>query len=165
MTWGVRLSVYCLFASILTWFWFFFILTCFQSITLSLLRRLFALKYKAETVRAWVWASSGSWWWTRKPGVLQFMGSQRVKHDWETELNWESSGFLLWVPYLEETIVNSAPENKKRKAASRDVVGRECPFNFGLFGIETIRLSKDNWKMIALFKAAICNHRKNSLYL
>ena len=30
---------------------------------------------------AWVWASSGSWWWTGKPGMLQSMGSQRVKHD------------------------------------------------------------------------------------
>ena len=29
----------------------------------------------------WVWASSGSWWWTGKPGVLQSMGSQRVRHD------------------------------------------------------------------------------------
>ena len=34
-----------------------------------------------------VWASSGSWWWTRKPGVLQSMGSQRVRHNWATELN------------------------------------------------------------------------------
>ena len=37
----------------------------------------------------WVWASSGSWWWTGKPVVLQSMGSQRVGHDWATELNWE----------------------------------------------------------------------------
>ena len=36
----------------------------------------------------WVWVSSGSWWWTGKPGVLQSMGSQRVGHDWATELNW-----------------------------------------------------------------------------
>ena len=36
----------------------------------------------------WVWASSRSWWWTGKPGVLQFMGSQRVIHDWATELSW-----------------------------------------------------------------------------
>ena len=34
----------------------------------------------------WVWASSGSWWWTRKPGMLQSMGSQIVGHDWATEL-------------------------------------------------------------------------------
>ena len=35
----------------------------------------------------WAWASSGSWWWTGKPGVLQSMGSQRVGHNWVTELN------------------------------------------------------------------------------
>ena len=33
----------------------------------------------------WVWVDSGSWW---RPGMLQFMGSQRVVHDWVTELNW-----------------------------------------------------------------------------
>ena len=35
-----------------------------------------------------VWVDSWSWWWTGRPGVLQFMGSQRVRHDWATELNW-----------------------------------------------------------------------------
>ena len=37
---------------------------------------------------AWVWVNSGSWWWTGRPGMLWFMGSQRVRHDWATELNW-----------------------------------------------------------------------------
>ena len=37
---------------------------------------------------AWVWVNSGSWWWTGRPGMLRFMGSQRVGHDWATELNW-----------------------------------------------------------------------------
>ena len=36
----------------------------------------------------WVWVNSGSWWWTGRPGVLRFMGSQRVSHDLATELNW-----------------------------------------------------------------------------
>ena len=36
----------------------------------------------------WVWVNSGSWWWTGRSGVLRFMGSQRVRHDWATELNW-----------------------------------------------------------------------------
>ena len=36
----------------------------------------------------WVWVNSGSWWWTGRPGVLWFMGSQRVRHDWATEMNW-----------------------------------------------------------------------------
>ena len=37
---------------------------------------------------SWVWVNSGSWWWTGRPGVLWFMESQRVGHDWATELNW-----------------------------------------------------------------------------
>ena len=36
----------------------------------------------------WVWVNSGSWWWTGRPGVLQSMGSHRVRYDWATELNW-----------------------------------------------------------------------------
>ena len=36
----------------------------------------------------WVWVGSRSWWWTGKPGVLQSMGLQRVRHNWATELNW-----------------------------------------------------------------------------
>ena len=46
----------------------------------------------------WVWVNSGSWWWTERPGVLQFMGSQRVGHNWATELNWtelKGDGYLL----------------------------------------------------------------------
>jgi len=38
------------------------------------------------TLWTWVWVNSGSWWWTGKPGVLRFMGSQRVRHDWATDL-------------------------------------------------------------------------------
>ena len=40
-----------------------------------------------------VWVDSGSWWWTGRPGVLRFMGSQRVGHDWATELNWTTFSF------------------------------------------------------------------------
>ena len=36
----------------------------------------------------WIWVNSGSWWWTGRPGVLRFMGSQRIGHDWATELYW-----------------------------------------------------------------------------
>ena len=40
----------------------------------------------------WVWVNSGSWWWTGRPGMLWFMGSQRVGHDWATKLNWTWKG-------------------------------------------------------------------------
>ena len=43
----------------------------------------------------WVWASSGSWWWTGRPSVLQSMQSQRVGHDWVTELNLERGENIL----------------------------------------------------------------------
>ena len=46
----------------------------------------------SPTQWTWVWASSRSWWRTGKPGVLQSMGSQRVRHDWATELNYGSAG-------------------------------------------------------------------------
>ena len=44
----------------------------------------------------WTWVSvvSGSWWWTGKPGMLQYMGSQRAGHDWVTELNWSECDLL-----------------------------------------------------------------------
>ena len=42
----------------------------------------------------WVWVNSGSWWWTRRPGMLQSMGSQRVGHEWATELN--STDITIW---------------------------------------------------------------------
>ena len=41
----------------------------------------------SPTQWTWVWANSGSRWWTGKPGVLQSVGLQRVGHDWVTELN------------------------------------------------------------------------------
>ena len=40
----------------------------------------------------WVWVDSGSWWWTGRPCVLQFMGLQRLGHGWATELNWTLPG-------------------------------------------------------------------------
>ena len=42
----------------------------------------------SPTQWTWVWASCVGWWWTGRPGVLQSVGSQRVGHDWVTELNW-----------------------------------------------------------------------------
>ena len=52
----------------------------------------------------WVWENFGSWWWTGRPGVLRFMGSQRVGHGWATELNWIDS--LLCIKAHCETLWN-----------------------------------------------------------
>ena len=44
----------------------------------------------------WVWVNSGSWWWTGRPGMLRFMGLQRDRHDWATELNWRTWSWKLF---------------------------------------------------------------------
>ena len=51
----------------------------------------------------WTWVSvnSGSWWWTGRPGVLRFMWSQKVGHDWATDLIW--STIISFVPAREST--------------------------------------------------------------
>ena len=68
----------------------------------------------SPTQRTWVWISSGSWWWTGKPSVLQSMGSQRVRHNWGTELNCNQEGLILnlhWIcfcdfnPYLAAFVI------------------------------------------------------------
>ena len=51
----------------------------------------------SPTQRTWVWVDSRSWWWTGRPGMLQFTGLQRVGHDWATELNWSPVQLLSFV--------------------------------------------------------------------
>ena len=53
----------------------------------------------SPTQWAWIWVDSGSWWWTGRPCVLQFMGSQRVGHDWATELNLGKVKILFLFPF------------------------------------------------------------------
>ena len=47
----------------------------------------------SPTQWTWVSVNSGSWWWTGRPGVLRFMGSQRVGHNWATDLIWNMTNF------------------------------------------------------------------------
>ena len=47
----------------------------------------------SPTQWTWVWVDSGSWWWIGSPVMLWFMGSQRVRHNWATELNWTEGIF------------------------------------------------------------------------
>ena len=53
---------------------------------------------------AWVWAISRGWWWTGKPALLQSMGSQRVGHNWVTELKLNQSGLLPNCPPRPKTV-------------------------------------------------------------
>ena len=62
----------------------------------------FALRMASLTRWMLVWVNSGRWWWTRRPGVLRFMGSQRVGHNWATELNWSLPHQTQWDIETEE---------------------------------------------------------------
>ena len=53
------------------------------------------VRMASPTQWTWVWVNSGSWWWTGMPDVLHSMGSQRVRHNWVTELNWYFYIYLL----------------------------------------------------------------------
>ena len=61
------------------------------------------LSHPSRTRWTWVWVNSGRWWWTGRPGVLWFIGSQRVGHNWATELNWTkkynawNTKFFRWI--------------------------------------------------------------------
>ena len=57
------------------------------------------------TCWTWVWASSRTWWWTGKPGVLQSMGSLRVRHDWATGLN-RTSVILVQASLVAQLVKN-----------------------------------------------------------
>ena len=64
-----------------------------------------------------VWVNSWSWWWTGRPGVLRFTGSQRVGHDWATELNWSSRLPLLhsqvcFIPKSASTLLSLCRNHK-----------------------------------------------------
>ena len=50
----------------------------------------------------WIWVSSESWWWTWRPGMLQAMGSQKVRHDWVSELNWCGALNFLKISKIKE---------------------------------------------------------------
>ena len=58
----------------------------------------------SPTQSTWVWVNSGSWWWTGRPGVLRSMGSQRVGHDWVTQLNWTE--YIIARIWLSNIILN-----------------------------------------------------------
>ena len=59
----------------------------------------------SSTQWTWVWLNFRSWWWIGRPGILQSMGSQRVRHDWATELNSHNLHFKIMG--LEQTIERS----------------------------------------------------------
>ena len=96
---------------------------------------------ESPTWWTWVWVNSGSWWWTGRPGVLRFMGSQRVGHDWVTELNW---AYLS----LEKAMAphSSGVENPTWKNLAWRIPGTGEPGGLPSMGSHRIR---HNWSDLA----------------
>ena len=100
----------------------------------------------SPTQWTWVWVNSWSWWWTGKPGVLQSVGSQRVGHEWATELNWTmlyitSPGVLYFITgslYLLTTFTHLALTSTHPASSNHQFVFCLCGFFF-FFQIPYIR--------------------------
>ena len=77
----------------------------------------------SPTQWTWVWVNSRSWWWTGRPGVLQSMGSQRVRHDWVTELNYgkQYGGSSIKLKSTMIWLTNATPRYISKKD---DFIGR-----------------------------------------
>ena len=85
----------------------------------------------SPTQWTWVWVRSGSWWWTGKPGVLQSMGSQRVRLDWATELNWTNP-----FPTLQLDFSFSKDGQSHHPLSCPHDHGSQCPCSCGLSGLQ-----------------------------
>ena len=74
----------------------------------------------------WVWVDSGCWWWTGRPGVLQCMGSQRVGHDWASELNWTEEQFKYYHSYYYCDLLETIQSITSWRAAAAKSL-KSCP--------------------------------------
>ena len=88
----------------------------------------------------WVWVNSGSWWWTGRPGVLQSMESQRVRHDWVTEL------FTVIDFYNRDLKDESTPISKASRYFSK----------FNITWVTSSSFYRDRFNMDKIFKYHGC---------
>ena len=113
----------------------------------------------SPTEWTWVWVNSRSWWWTGRRGMLQSIGSQRVRHDWATELNWTdcqgmsgSKGLIPEIlasqPTIFEHCVFFRAHNLRRKVKTQITFKAGC--GVYLWGV-TIALEKQ-WEVLEILK-------------
>ena len=89
----------------------------------------------------WAWASSGSCWWTGRTDMLQSMGSQRVRHDWETELNWTKSPHTYLDSENTEKMLNCTLNEMKENRTLESVQLTREKLSVGTISKQTIQLS------------------------
>ena len=98
----------------------------------------------SSTQYTWVWASSGSWWWTVKPGVLQSMELQRVGHDWATEVKWAElvAQLVKNSPVMQEIPVQFLGQEdplEKGTATHSSILGWRIPWTVYSMGSQRVR--------------------------
>ena len=78
----------------------------------------------------WTWTNSRSWWWTGRPGVLQPMGSQRVRHNWETERqNWTDTHiYFSYLPLSQWGSYHITPFYRGRKVQNDWITCPKSPW-------------------------------------
>ena len=94
----------------------------------------------SPTQWTWVWAGSKSWWWIEKPGMMQFMGSQRFRRDWASELKFLGSSWIAGSPPKLKQILESLRSRKM-----------ENEF-WHRFGQHTMNLRKSDWSVAELLR-------------
>ena len=141
----------------------------------------------SSTQRTWVWVNSRSWWWTGRPGVLQSTGSQRVRHDWATELRYHlqrqptknSPSQIPWVG----TMGRLTPKSRARRVGKVTLVTRSlcliyltlessrgCLKHWCGEAGRTLKITWEGlWQMIPFINAILyfsfCNHEPLILFL
>ena len=109
----------------------------------------------SRTQWTWVWVNSRRWWWTGRPGVLRFMGSQIVGHDWASELNWTEglllqNGRKLWCHLT--LIVN------EETAAEKEEMAQKSGWSLRRIAISSFRA----WKMVTQEPTSTCRNLQDT---
>ena len=115
----------------------------------------------------WVWVNSGSWWWTGRPGVLQFMGLQRVRHDWATELNWwlVGRGVRCYSHFRE---LRPSKLSKKGRTEAHTLISRlhspcpSCSARCSLSNVNMLGLWDTRWRKITVIISRPLSSETNS---
>ena len=122
----------------------------------------------------WIWVNSGSWRWTGRPGVLQSMGSQRVGHNWATELEVEqhvgASSSIISLPntdivciwsVLEVAALAAIVEKKVQKVEGKHESRASHPVSVPAISPEQGPLrNADTWAPIQTYQRWACSRRK-----
>ena len=114
-----------------------------------------------------VWVNSWSWLWTGRPGVLQFMGLQRVRHDWATELNWwlVGRGVRCYSHFRE---LRPSKLSKKGRTEAHTLVSRlhspcpSCSARCSLSNVNMLGLWDTKWRKITVIISRPLSSETNS---